>query len=332
MPPRHVYWTILVGGSPTAFRAADRAELMPTFERLRAKQPDVAMKWFARGRLWDSQEEQRAAEGAPPRGSGDSRGAEWRPGGAHRDPRDRFKKPTDRKDRDRRPPRSSDFKPQDASSDTPPPDGERAERPARRFDKPAWTPKPRPPFKPGGQDRPWSSRPPQGGDRRPWSGKPSGPPRGRDDRDARGGSGDRPEGRSRSDEGRPPFKPGNRPGRPPFKPGGSSGRPPFKPGGSGRPPFKPGGARPWSDKPPAGGDRRPWSGKPSGPPRPREGARDDRDRSDRPRPPFKPGGSGRPPFKPGGARPWSNKPPAGGDRRPWSGKPSGPPRPRDGAR
>ena len=61
MPPRHVYWTILIGNAPTAFRAHDRADLVPTFERLKQKQPGVTMKYFARGRLWESPEEARRA-------------------------------------------------------------------------------------------------------------------------------------------------------------------------------------------------------------------------------------------------------------------------------
>ena len=76
MPPRHAYWTILVGAAPTAFRAKFREELLPTFERLRQKQPEVVLRWFE---------------------------------GGHRDPRDRFKgknKPagprTDRPARDER--------------------------------------------------------------------------------------------------------------------------------------------------------------------------------------------------------------------------------------
>ncbi len=49
MPPRYSYWTIIAGGLPTAFRAAEREELMPTFTRLREKHPDAEMRWFARG-------------------------------------------------------------------------------------------------------------------------------------------------------------------------------------------------------------------------------------------------------------------------------------------
>src|SRR3954471_17518506 len=59
MPPRFAYWTIIAGGLPTAFRAAERDELLPTFTRLKEKQPDAEMKWFARGKLWASPEEAR---------------------------------------------------------------------------------------------------------------------------------------------------------------------------------------------------------------------------------------------------------------------------------
>ena len=54
MPPRFAYWTILAGGLPTAFRAAEREELLPTFRRLQQKHPDAEMRWFARGKLWAS--------------------------------------------------------------------------------------------------------------------------------------------------------------------------------------------------------------------------------------------------------------------------------------
>src|SRR3954470_16121633 len=108
MPPRFSYWTIIAGGLPTAFRAAEREELLPTFTRLKEKQPDAEMKWFARGKLWASPEEARehaerrraAADGRTrrddrPRGSDSSqreaRGRDWRPGGEHRDPRQQFK-------------------------------------------------------------------------------------------------------------------------------------------------------------------------------------------------------------------------------------------------
>lgn len=106
MPPRHVYWTIIFGNQPTAFRAATRDELLPTLKQIQARHPDAVMMWFARGRLWQSEEEAREAlirqrmerdrKRAP--SSGDrarSRGRDWRPGGQHKDPRDRFKVPRD---------------------------------------------------------------------------------------------------------------------------------------------------------------------------------------------------------------------------------------------
>src|SRR5688572_33231500 len=71
MPPRYVYWTILAGGLPTAFRAAERDELLPTFKRILEKHPDAEMKYFARGKLWDSPEaarEERESWKRPPEG------------------------------------------------------------------------------------------------------------------------------------------------------------------------------------------------------------------------------------------------------------------------
>jgi hypothetical protein len=91
MPPRYAYWTILIDQKPTAFRARDREELLPTFNQLRRTSSDVVMKWFARGRVWESPEAERAAQRAP-RPKRELRGREWRPGGLHRDPRDRFQK------------------------------------------------------------------------------------------------------------------------------------------------------------------------------------------------------------------------------------------------
>jgi hypothetical protein len=43
MPPRYSYWTIIAGGLPTAFRAADREELLPTFHRIKEKHPDAEL-------------------------------------------------------------------------------------------------------------------------------------------------------------------------------------------------------------------------------------------------------------------------------------------------
>jgi hypothetical protein len=91
MPPRYAYWTILIDNRPTAFRAREKEEMLPTFHQLRRTNRDVVLKWFARGRLWETPEAAQAAsrETAAAR---EKRGSDWRPGGAHRDPRDRFKK------------------------------------------------------------------------------------------------------------------------------------------------------------------------------------------------------------------------------------------------
>ena len=94
MPPRYAYWTILAGGLPTAFRAAERDELLPTFKRIKDKHPDAEMKYFARGQLWESPDdvrrdtERRLSRGTERR---QTRGPDWRPGGVHRDPRQPFK-------------------------------------------------------------------------------------------------------------------------------------------------------------------------------------------------------------------------------------------------
>ncbi len=64
MPPRYAYWTILVDGQPTAFRSGSLEDIMPTFNRLKEKQPTVELKWFQNGQLWpsrnDAQESMRA--------------------------------------------------------------------------------------------------------------------------------------------------------------------------------------------------------------------------------------------------------------------------------
>jgi len=99
MPPRYAYWTIIAGGLPTAFRAAEREELLPTFQRIKDKHPDAQMKYFARGKLWESPEAMRAAERRGDRGhrrpdearhNREPRTRDWRPGGDHRDPRQKF--------------------------------------------------------------------------------------------------------------------------------------------------------------------------------------------------------------------------------------------------
>ncbi len=109
MPPRFTYWTIILDGQPTAFRAAERDQLLPTLKQLQSKNPAAVLKWFAHGRLWESPEEVwrvrlKAREAAREAAQRDRRGRDWRPGGEHKDPRERFKKETfqARKRRDRK--------------------------------------------------------------------------------------------------------------------------------------------------------------------------------------------------------------------------------------
>jgi hypothetical protein len=133
MPPRFAYWTIILDGTPTSFRTREQAELLPTFNQLKKKNPGAIMKWFSGGTLWDSPEqasekrrlererlynearareerareerprEGRPAEGEPrpaprprssaPRTGVPRRARDWRPGGEHRDPKDKYKLP-----------------------------------------------------------------------------------------------------------------------------------------------------------------------------------------------------------------------------------------------
>jgi hypothetical protein len=97
MPPRYTYWTIILEGKPTAFRATKQEELLPTFKQLQVRHPDIVMMWFARGRLWKSEEEAKQAFHA--RKAKERRGPDWRPGGSHEDPRKRFEIPRDEKRR-----------------------------------------------------------------------------------------------------------------------------------------------------------------------------------------------------------------------------------------
>jgi hypothetical protein len=196
MPPRYTYWTIILEGKPTAFRASTQEELLPTLKQLQSRHPDAVMLWFARGKLWQSQEQAREAFHAARRRPEERRGPDWRPGGAHKDPRDRFKVSRDEKRRrfkerlyrDRGAPAERPGEPGPPRS----PDAKRAlpAGPASpREDRSSWKPA-RPPhdrvraggrpedkgkgrFKPSGPARSWSrSGPPKGkpGGRKPGGG------------------------------------------------------------------------------------------------------------------------------------------------------------------
>jgi len=206
MPPRYAYWTIIAGGLPTAFRAADRDELMPTFHRIKEKHPDAQMKYFARGKLWESQEEARDAlhrggdrrprpsggyrsgrppgndrggrppgadrsgrppgadrSGRPPgadrsgRPSGrpeERRGRDWRPGGEHRDPRQKFIDAKKQRNAALRKERWERKKPwvrgqgTEEPSEPPQPDGPNREPPPNESPEPTAPPRPEQPIVP----------------------------------------------------------------------------------------------------------------------------------------------------------------------------------------
>jgi len=90
MPPRFAYWTILIDAKPTAFRARDREELLPTLRQLGRTNSNVELRWFANGRLWDTPEQAQWARRNVPKPDASGRGPDWRPGGTHKDPRARF--------------------------------------------------------------------------------------------------------------------------------------------------------------------------------------------------------------------------------------------------
>ena len=160
MPPRFSYWTILAGGLPTSFRAAERDDLLPTLRRLQERHPDAVMKWFQRGKLWASPEEAESAFQKP----SEPRGRDWRPGGMHRDPREPFKKQKRERNQARRQqrfdrkqgrpeqesPERERHQPERPRTDRPRTDQPRTDRP--RTDRPR-TDRPR-------TDRPRTDRPP----------------------------------------------------------------------------------------------------------------------------------------------------------------------------
>jgi len=242
MPPRHTYWTIILEGKPTAFRAHTEDELLPTLKQLQMRHPDAVLRWFARGRLWHSQEEERLARAALG-AKRENRGRDWRPGGAHQDPRERFKIPRDEK---RRRFRDRLFRDRPGPERRGGPEGEKPRDQDRPPDQERARPAPRGP-------RPEAKR--------PWK-----PARPREDRSrsgetpARSGPADRKPGwkpprPSGQGEGQKGWDP-NRPRRPA---GGSPGWKPSGPAGQGQGDR---GSRGWKPGRPAGqggGSNRGWN-------------------------------------------------------------------------
>ena len=194
MPPRFTYWTIILDGQPTAFRAAEREDLLPTLKQLQTKNPTAEMKWFARGRVWDSPEEASRARAEAEAAyhaaqQKEGRGRDWRPGGEHRDPREKFKKETFQARR-RRERKAADLARdrQRPAEGRPPREDRRHDRPKTFGSRPQGAHGPRPEFR--RDDRPKRFGP------RPQGAHGPRPEFRRDDRPKRfGGRGPAPHGR-----------------------------------------------------------------------------------------------------------------------------------------
>jgi hypothetical protein len=232
MPPRYAYWTILIDNAPTAFRAREKEDLLPTLNQLRRTNKDVVLKWFGRGKLWDSPEAAQAADRAPA-GAYEKRGRDWRPGGTHKDPRDRFKKGGKRRD-ERAKLHAT------AGNRTPKPRGTSSTGAQPWRDKPRGTPpagaqpwRDKPRGTPPAGAEPWRNKPrgtrPAGA--QPWRDKPRGTPPGeakpwRGRPDTRHGA-----GAARHHKTPPPSDAGS---APPAHPPKLENRRPGKPGPRGR--------------------------------------------------------------------------------------------------
>ena len=153
MPPRYVYWTIIVDGQPTAFRSGSLEDIMPTFNRLKEKQPTAELKWFQNGQLWpsrhDAQEAVRARGGRAGASRQSSDSAET--AGKSDDPENP------------RPERAWNAKPEWKTRTTFKPRGDRDPgsgiRDPRTSDRPAWVPKDKSTFKPRDRDPGKSGKP-----------------------------------------------------------------------------------------------------------------------------------------------------------------------------
>lgn len=304
---RGAFWTIIVDEQPTAFRAPVREDLLPTLKQLQRQHPTAAIKWFQRGRLWDTPGEAMDASRPPRRGPG------WRPGGEHKDPRDQYKVPRDVKrarwasqaaegrgpwvkgNADRAPERergawkpSPDGAPRKPGGKRPfAPRDDRAESQRRdqppSGDRPAWRPRAEGGSRPAGDTPAW--RPKAEADRRPGADRPRGP-RPRGDRPAwrpkpdgdRRPAGDKPAWRPKSDGGRggdrsfAPREPREaRGGKTGWKPSGdrpADGRPSRPPSTDGR--GRPPGPRPeWRERRGPDRDATPRSGQDGARPAPR---------------------------------------------------------------
>jgi hypothetical protein len=214
MPPRFTYWTIIIDGQPSAFRATEREELLPTLKQLQAKNPSAVMKWFARGRVWETPDEARQGRAKEESAVRDAvleerRGRGWRPGGEHKDPREKFKKETFQAHKRREKKAANMARAVGHGGPASPEGGAPGQDAAREADRGAPVHGGQAPRVDPESRAPRGDRPPASGERggpggqRPWGGKPSYP---RNDRGPASGEGRGP-GRDRPQAGdRPPTR------------------------------------------------------------------------------------------------------------------------------
>ena len=228
MPPRYAYWTIIVDDQPTAFRAGALDDIMPTFNRLKEKQPTAKLMWFQSGKLWPSRIDAREAMQVrgergrysdPRQDGGDKTPSRERPKWKSKDfsarPRAASSERPERPEPTARPewkPKGSAPPPeQSAKAEWRPkaPEGERpAWKPKSSSDRPAWRPKERSFTGRQGNDRPaW--KPKGAGDRPAWRGRDDARGPGKSDWKPKSASGDRPAWKPKSagDQERPAWKP-----------------------------------------------------------------------------------------------------------------------------
>ena len=177
MARAHSFWLIVDGTVPTAFRARQREDLLPTLHQLQRTQPNVALLWFERGRTWESPKAAREALEIR-RQTGRDRKPDWRPGGSHVDPRAKYKLTRDQKrerfkkraafNRSRPDERGPESGPRQ-ESESPRPFRPESRRPPDRSDRP-WRPRgTKGPANAAGRKGPWKPKGPRGagGPRRP---------------------------------------------------------------------------------------------------------------------------------------------------------------------
>ena len=210
MPPRYAYWTIIVDGQPTAFRAGALEDIMPTFNRLKEKQPTAKLMWFQSGKLWPSRIDAREAMQV--------RGAR----GRYSDPRQDGVDQTPSRERPKwkskdfsspRAPKPSrpEWKPKGSLAGPPP-----AFKASRPSPQPARAPLPRSPRPERDAKAVWKPAKPEWKPRDTTSDRPAWKPK---------GAGDRPAWKGRDDSrssSKPEWKPRNMGERPEWKPKGAA--------------------------------------------------------------------------------------------------------------